>query len=241
MSSINGAGSNNLSYLDQLKSMQEKKVQDEQKVTGQNQLKQEDFLSLLTKQLSQQDPFEPVGNDKMIAQMASFATVDGINQMNEQFGLLNTAMTSNQALQASTLVGQDVLVPSATGMKAAEGGLSGRVRLTNSLDQAMMRVETPQGELVRTINLGAKGAGDHDIEWDGKNEQGKLMPEGQYTIRVSGLVGGETQNYDVFTHANVNSVVMGQGDGQVLLNLAGLDKQFNLADVLQVGKAQAKG
>ena len=68
MTSINGAGQSNLSYLDQLKGMQEKKLQEDQKITtGQNELKQEDFLSLLTKQLAQQDPFKPVGNDQMIA------------------------------------------------------------------------------------------------------------------------------------------------------------------------------
>lgn len=47
----------------------------------------------------------------MIAQMASFATVDGIGKMNTQFESLNSSMTSNQALQASSLVGRDVLVP----------------------------------------------------------------------------------------------------------------------------------
>lgn len=237
MSSINNVGQNNLTYLDQLKDLHEKKVQEDQKITGQNQLKQEDFLSLLTKQLAQQDPFEPVGNDKMIAQMASFATVDGINKMNEQFGMLNSAMTSNQALQASSLVGQDVLIPKSTSFKSSDDGMSGRVRLTNSLDQAVLRVENTQGELVRTINLGAKGAGDHDIAWDGKDEKGNLMPEGRYTFKVSGMSGGQSKDYEVFTHANVNSVLLGKGDGSVMLNLAGYDSPFSLSDVLQVGKA----
>ncbi len=55
----------------------------------------------------------------MIAQMASFATVDGIGKMNTQFESLNSSMTSNQALQASSLVGRDELVPGAAGMKKA--------------------------------------------------------------------------------------------------------------------------
>ncbi|MBN8115239.1 flagellar hook capping FlgD N-terminal domain-containing protein, partial [Vibrio vulnificus] len=71
--------------------------------TGQKSLKQEDFLPLLTKQLAQQEPFKPVSNDQMIAQMASFATVDGIGKMNTQFESLNSSKTSNQALQASSL------------------------------------------------------------------------------------------------------------------------------------------
>ncbi|WP_318446379.1 flagellar hook assembly protein FlgD [Photobacterium leiognathi] len=241
MSTINGAGNSNLSYLDQLKSMQDKKVEQEQEVTGKNQLKQDDFLSLLTKQLAQQDPFKPVGNDQMIAQMASFATVDGINKMNEQFGSLNSAMTSNQALQASSLVGQDVLIPNSTAMRSSEGEMSGMARLSNSVDNAILRVETAQGELVKTVSLGAKTAGEHAFTWDGKDDDGNVMPEGMYKFSVSGNVKGESQNFEVLTHANVNSVLLGNNNSQVMLNLAGFDKPVQLADVLQIGKATQKG
>lgn len=236
MTAINGTGQSNLSYLDQLKGMQEKKLQEEQKVTGQNELKQEDFLSLLTKQLAQQDPFKPVGNDQMIAQMASFATVDGISQMNEQFGSLNSAMTSNQALQASSLVGRDVLIPSSTGVKKAEGSMAGMVKLPQALNNMMVRIENEQGQLIKTFDMGAKPPGEHRIEWDGTDESGNVLPEGRYQLKVAGLVDGENREFDVSTYANVNSVLLGNGDGNVMLNLAGFDSPFKLADVLEVGK-----
>ncbi|MGF1686020.1 flagellar hook assembly protein FlgD [Photobacterium japonica] len=236
MTSIQGAGQSGLSYLDQLKGMQEKKLQETQKATGQNELKQEDFLSLLTKQLAQQDPFKPVGNDQMIAQMASFATVDGISQMNEQFGSLNSAMTSNQALQASSLVGRDVLIPSSTSVKGAEGGMAGMVRLPEAVNNMMVRVENEQGQLLRTFDMGAKPPGEHRIDWDGKDESGNPLPEGRYTLKVAGLVGGDNREFDVSTYANVNSVLLGNGSGSVMLNLAGFNSPFKLSDVLEVGQ-----
>jgi len=237
MTGITGTGQSNLSYLDQLKGMQEKKLQESQsKVTGQNELKQEDFLSLLTKQLAQQDPFKPVGNDQMIAQMASFATVDGITQMNEQFGSLNSAMTSNQALQASSLVGRDVLIPSTTGVKQADGGITGMVKLPQALNNTLVRVENEQGQLIKTFDLGAKPPGEHRLEWDGTDEKGNQLPEGRYKLKVAGLVNGKNQEFDVSTYANVNSVLLGNGDGNVMLNLAGFDSPFKLAEVLEVGK-----
>lgn len=236
MTGINGAGQSNLSYLDQLKGMQEKKLQEEQKVTGQNELKQEDFLSLLTKQMAQQDPFKPVGNDQMIAQMASFATVDGISQMNEQFGSLNSAMTSSQALQASSLVGRDVLIPSSTGVKSAEGGMAGMVKLPQALNNVMVRIENEQGQLIKTFDMGAKPPGEHRVEWDGTDESGNVLPEGRYQLKVSGLADGENREFDVSTYANVNSVLLGNGGGNVMLNLAGFDSPFKLAEVLEVGK-----
>ncbi|ODP95953.1 MULTISPECIES: flagellar hook assembly protein FlgD [Salinivibrio] len=239
MAGIDGTGSTNgLSYIDQLKAQQEKKLQEKQdSTTGKQALEQEDFLKLLTKQLSQQDPSKPVDNDKMISQMASFATVEGIGKMNKQFDTFNESITSNQALQASSLVGRDVLVPGSTGVKGETGGVAGMVKLPQALDNVSVRVENEQGQLLRTFSMGAKPPGDHRVEWDGLDDNGNPMPEGTYKIKVSGMVDGQTQEFDVSTYANVNSVLLGNGDGNVMLNIAGFSSPMKLAEVLEVGNA----
>ncbi|EGU39276.1 flagellar basal body rod modification protein [Vibrio ichthyoenteri ATCC 700023] len=233
--SINNVGQSGLSYVDQLKALQEQKKPEG--TTGKQDLKQEDFLSLLTKQLAQQDPFKPVGNDQMIAQMASFATVDGIGKMNNQFDTLNASMTSNQALQASTLVGRDVLVPGAAGLKQDGKSMAAMVKLPQSVDNMFVRVENEMGQLVRTFEVGAKPAGDNRVVWDGKDENGNPLPAGKYNVKASGLLEGENKEFEVSTYANVNSVLLGKGDGNVLLNLAGFESPVRLAEVLEVGKA----
>ncbi|MGR5236519.1 flagellar hook assembly protein FlgD [Vibrio alfacsensis] len=235
MAGINNVGQSGLSYIDQLKSLQENKKTEGS--TGKQDLKQEDFLSLLTKQLSQQDPFKPVGNDQMIAQMASFATVDGIGKMNSQFESLNSSMTSNQALQASSLVGRDVLVPGAAGVKQDNATMAAMVKLAQPLDNLFVRVENEAGQLVRTFEVGAKPAGDTRVLWDGNDENGNPLPAGKYNVKASGLVEGASQEFPVSTYANVNSVLLGKGDGNVLLNLAGFESPVRLAEVLEVGKA----
>lgn len=235
MAGVNNVGQSGLSYIDQLKALQEQKKPDE--TTGQKSLKQEDFLSLLTKQLAQQDPFKPVSNDQMIAQMASFATVDGIGKMNTQFESLNSSITSNQALQASSLVGRDVLVPDAAGMKKLDGGMAAMVKLPQSIDNLFIRIENEAGQLVRTFDVGAKSSGDNRVEWDGKDQNGNPLPGGKYKVKASGLLDGESKEFEVSTYANVNSVLLGKGDGNVLLNLAGFDAPVRLAEVLEVGKA----
>ena len=235
MAGVNNVGQSGLSYVDQLKSLQENKKPDE--ATGKKNLKQEDFLSLLTKQLSQQDPFKPVSNDQMIAQMASFATVDGIGKMNKQFESLNSSMTSNQALQASSLVGRDVLVPGAAGLKKDNAGMAAMVKVPKSVDNLMIRIEDEHGQLVRTFDAGAKSTGDTRIDWDGKDQNGNPLPGGKYKVKAAGLIDGASKDFDVSTYANVNSVLLGKGNGNVLLNLAGFDSPVRLAEVLEVGKA----
>ncbi|KEY90983.1 basal-body rod modification protein flgD [Candidatus Photodesmus blepharus] len=221
------------SYIEQLKSLQEKKNLNE--ATTKQELKQEDFFSLLTKQLAQQDPFKPVSNDQMIAQMASFATVDGIGRMNSQFEKLNVSMTSNQALQASSLVGRNVLVESMVGTKQDGEGMVAMVQLPQALDNLFVRIEDKAGKLVRTLEIGSKPAGASRIEWDGKDENGTPLPAGKYRVRASGLFNGESKEFNVLTYANVNSVLLGKGS--VLLNLAGFESPIRLSDVLEVSKS----
>ena len=235
MAGINNIGQSGLSYIDQLKSLQESKKQEQ--VTGKQDLKQEDFLSLLTKQLAQQDPFKPVSNEQMIAQMASFATVDGIGKMNTQFESLNSSMTSNQALQASSVVGRDVLVPGAAGVKAADGGMPAMIKLPQAVDNLVVRIENEMGQLVSSFDVGAKPAGDTRVDWNGKDENGNPLPAGKYKVKAAGLLDGESTEFPVSTYANVNSVLLGKGDGNVLLNLAGFESPVRLAEVLEVGKA----
>ena len=49
---------------------------------GFDSLGQADFLRMLTVQIQQQDPFDPVDNKEMLAQMAQFSSLAGINDVN---------------------------------------------------------------------------------------------------------------------------------------------------------------
>ena len=94
-------------------------------LTQKKELDQESFLKLLTMQLSYQDPFKPVDNAQMLSQMTSMSTSQGISSLSTQMESLNSLMTSSQALQASALVGQNVLIPSNTGYVEKGGTLTG--------------------------------------------------------------------------------------------------------------------
>jgi flagellar basal-body rod modification protein FlgD len=48
---------------------------------GKTEMDQSDFLTLMTAQLKNQDPFEPVDNTQMVAQMAQFSSLSGITEM----------------------------------------------------------------------------------------------------------------------------------------------------------------
>lgn len=201
--------------------------------TEQN-LSQEDFFALLTEQLANQDPTKPVDNDQMVSQMTAFTTADGISQLNEKFESFATSMTSNQALQASSLIGQDVLVQGNVGYSADGTGFSGTIVNDRTVQDLKITIENQYGEVLRTINAGTKGEGNIAFNWDGTDQFGNPMPPGEYVVRANGSVNGENSAIPTAVNRHVQSVSLaGSGQG-IILNLDG-DVSINLDDVIQIG------
>jgi hypothetical protein len=87
-----------------------------------------DFLTLMLAQLQNQDPTSPVDSNTFLTQLAQLSEVQGITSLNTSFGALSTSLTSNQALQASSLLGHQALVNSSTATIAAGAAVTGAGR-----------------------------------------------------------------------------------------------------------------
>ncbi|MFT4653972.1 MAG: flagellar basal-body rod modification protein FlgD [Patiriisocius sp.] len=199
------------------------------------QLKQEDFFALLTEQLANQDPTKPVENDQLVAQMTSFTTADGISQLNEKFASFASSMTSNQALQASSLIGQTVLVAGNIGFMANEGeGMSGVVINEQTSQDTQINIQNTNGEVIRTMNIGTQGAGNIQFSWDGTDSDGKLMPPGDYAVTVQGNLFGVETALPTAINRHVDSVSLSGSGAGVVLNLDG-NVSIKLNDVIQIG------
>lgn len=196
-------------------------------------LTQEDFFKLLTQQLAYQDPFKPVENDQMVAQMSSFTTADGINNLNKQFENMNAVMSSSQALQASSLVGQSVLVQSSVGYQTAGEGFRSMVNLPSNTTNMVVRIENSAGQVVRTYNLGEQQAGNIEINWDGKDASGNPLPAGNYKIAAYAQQNGKNEQLPTAVYARVSSVTLGTSAETIALNLQGLGA-VRLSDVIEV-------
>lgn len=209
--------------------------QEENLETGRKeQLGQSDFLSLLTTQLANQDPFDPMDNKEFISQMAEFSSLSGMDELNQNFNALASSLNSNQALQASALVGRSVMVPTSVGHLGEEGGIEGRVSLQQSTQNIWAEVKDASGQVVRRFEMGSFSQGDLEFEWDGLSDSGERMPEGVYSVNLYGQVGGTTEQLGTVIKAQVNSVNLGGSEGQIVLNLTGLG-QVNLADIEEIG------
>ncbi len=215
------------SYLDSMR-WQEKQVATKEKSDA---LTQEDFFSLLTQQLSFQDPSKPADNDQMIAQMTSFTMAEGISNLNSNFESLAASMTSNSALQASTLVGKKALLESDTLELTESAEARGSVVAENPVESLKLRIEDESGQLVRTIDMGSQPAGAIRFAWDGKNEAGERLPPGDYKIKAEGSTNGEFSSLPIATFKNIESVNINGANGIIINTKEGAVRLTDVAEI----------
>lgn len=192
--------------------------------TTQNQtLGQEQFLKLLTTQLTHQDPMKPMENGDFLGQMAQFSTVSGIQDLQASFKDFASSISSDQALQAAGLVGRYVSAPSQEALLSAGGSVSGDFELPSSSPQVTLKIINPQtGEAIRNINLGSQATGNTAFVWDGLDNNGQFANPGIYKIQAEAEIDGANTALETNVKSQVQSVTMGSGSSGLQVNLTGL-------------------
>lgn len=190
--------------------------------TAKDELGQAEFLELMTAQLKFQDPLEPMENGDFIGQMAQFGTVSGIGDLNSAFSEMSTAFQSNQALQASTMVGREVLVTGNQARLDSTGDMSMAIDLDQSAASVKVNITDVNGQLVHQIDAGNQSAGLLNIQWDGLNANGDRVSPGLYKISAELDQNGSVVNGNTLVAVQVESVTLGQAGQDLTLTVSDL-------------------
>ncbi len=149
---------------------------------------QNKFLTLLTTQLKNQDPLNPMDNAQMTSQLAQINTVQGITQLNSTLQTMLDNNYASQAVQAAALVGKGVVVPGSA-LALSSGQSLGGYELASAADSVSLAIKDSSGSVIRTINQGAKAAGLQTFSWDGTNDAGAQAADGSYSFSVTATQG----------------------------------------------------
>ncbi|MDX1250724.1 MAG: flagellar hook assembly protein FlgD [Gammaproteobacteria bacterium] len=197
-------------------------MQKPSQAASKDRLGQDEFLKLMVAQLKNQDPMKPMQNGEFMAQMAQFSTVTGIQELQTSFSQFATAMQSNQALQASALVGRTVLAPGDVAVLAPGGGVSGAIDLPSTTSKLTVAVYSPSGQLVRRMDMGQQAGGLVDFKWDGKTDAGDMAPAGNYKLAAGAMISDKAVAVDTLVASTVESVTLGRGGQTPTVNVAGI-------------------
>lgn len=212
MSTTGGVGGTG-SVLDQYQFSQDRDVKG-------NDLGKNEFLELLVAQLNNQNPLEPQENGEFIGQLAQFSTVEGVEKLNSSMETILSGYQSSQALQASSLVGRKVIVPTDKAVVDTSETFKASLVLPVSSSNVYVNVYDDAGAVVNRINMGPQEAGNVSFMWDGTDASGNTLPPGTYKFEAQATYNGETKGLYTLLPANVDSVTL--GGNELLLNLAGL-------------------
>jgi flagellar basal-body rod modification protein FlgD len=201
---------------------------------GTESMDQSDFLMLMTAQLKNQDPFEPVDNTQMVAQMAQFSSLAGISEMNTTLKAISDRLGGTTTSDALAWVGRTVMTEGSIAFPRAGGGLEGAVELDADAADVNITIQNAGGETLRTVSLGAQPKGAINYDWDGTTDSGDPAGDGPFTIKVAarGADGGTVAARSL-VWAPVASVTIG-ADGAPVLTLPGVG-QVPVTAVRKVG------
>lgn len=191
---------------------------------------QDRFMKLLVTQMKNQDPLNPMDNAQVTSQMAQLSTVSGIDKLNATLQALSDSMSSNQTLQAATMIGHGVLVPG-KGVNLTGGAAYGGVDLAQSVDALNVSIYDQAGALIREINLGEQPVGLVNWQWDGRNGNGAAVPDGAYTFAVTAKQAGVPVDAAALEFGMVNSVTQ---DKQGVALTVGTMNGVALSNVRQI-------
>lgn len=185
--------------------------------SGMQSLTANDFLTLMTAQLKNQDPLNPADSNQFLSQLAQLSTVTGISSMSNSMSTLSASLLSSQALSSATLVGHNILTAADTGTFATGQPLRGALQVPAGASSVTLTITDASGAVVRHLAVNATG-GLQGFGWDGTTDSGGTAPPGLYGVAGSATVSGTTQAVSTLLIGTVTSVSINAAGSGVTLN-----------------------
>lgn len=210
-------------------------------ITGQNSAAQnastglaadfDTFLTLLTTQLQNQDPLEPLDTNEFTAQLVQFASVEQTIQSNNNLEALISLTAQANAGSSVSYLGKDITISGDT-TDLKDGFAEWHYDLGGSAQQTSIVVEDATGKVVYSAP-GELTPGKHTFTWDGTDNAGNPLPEGSYTLNISAAdIDGEPIGVTQSVTGRVTGVDF---TGEEVLLMVG-DIGHSLLDVLSINE-----
>jgi flagellar basal-body rod modification protein FlgD len=195
------------------------------------------FLTLLTTQLKNQDPLSPMDSTQFTQQLVAFTGVEQQINTNAKLDQLIGLDKSGLMTGAAAYIGTEVEATSGnlwlpTGSNPSVGiGYT----LPDGVTKAALAIYDQSGNVIRSGLLPDNAAGHHSTTWDGTNDAGAAQPSGVYSFSIQGLdkdgkpvSGITTSSSGIVTNVGTDS------SNNAVLSIGAL--QFPLSSVLSVKK-----
>jgi flagellar basal-body rod modification protein FlgD len=168
-----------------------------------------------------------------VAQLAQFSQLEATTSMDQTLKTYVESMAGERMMSSTNMIGKTVAVADAPAIIAGDKPAQGFVSLPNGAEGVKFQVYNDRGQLVATQIMGAQKMGDMPWTWDGSDDAGNKVADGNYFFKATVISQGKTTTPSV----NVLSTVTGVNqaiDKSIMLEVAG-GKSVKLTDVQRIG------
>ncbi len=158
---------------------------DAAKASSGTTLDKNSFLTLLTEQMKNQDPTQPMDNTAFVAQLAQFSALEQMTNVNSNLTTLISAQGTSLQTTAASMIGKTAVFQSDSVVLQADSPAVFTANLSQAATNATAVVQDSNGNTIRTLQLGACSSGLNHFSWDGKNDSGNTVNPGTYTVNVT--------------------------------------------------------
>ncbi|MFC4348177.1 flagellar hook assembly protein FlgD [Kordiimonas lipolytica] len=144
----------------------------------------DDFLTLLTTQLQNQDPTDPMDSNEFTNQLVQFSSVEQQIQTNQNLESLQSLLEMNNIASAASFLGSDALILGTTGDHDGSSGIKWQYQNTAVTDDLTVKVRNETGTVVYS-EAGLTTLGLHTFKWDGIDTAGNPAAPGKYTLDIA--------------------------------------------------------
>lgn len=180
------------------------------------------FLTLLTAQLQNQDPLEPVDSTEFTNQLVQFSGVEQQIETNKNIAELITLTANSQAASLAGYLGQTVEVNSLAASLGSEG-IEWMYELPEGVKSATLSVQSDAGQIVYSEKMDAT-TGEGTFNWDGEASSGKTLESGNYALVIRALdADGVAMDVPVRVRARVNGIDLSTGSTAISTTAGAFD------------------
>ncbi|HVI87734.1 MAG TPA: flagellar hook assembly protein FlgD, partial [Dongiaceae bacterium] len=178
------------------------------------------FLLLLTKQLQNQDPLNPMDTAQFTNQLVQFSSVEQQINQNKRLDQLINLQSSTNTYAAANFLGREVAVNSDQ-LALKDGKATFQYTIENQGTKALLRIADAKGNLV-AIQEANSGVGTYQVNWNGTDASGNQLPDGQYQVSVE-YEDANAKSYSapITVYGVVDSADV--KDGQVSINVGSVN------------------
>lgn len=172
----------------------------------------ESFLTLLTAQITNQDPLAPMDSTTFVTQLAQLSQVEQTVATNSNLEAISAQMGSIASLSGLSLIGRTVTAPGDQ-IALTEEGAGVPYRLEEEAYAVSLSILDQDGSVVKVIS-GLPTSADtmQTVDWDGTDQNGDALPEGIYTAQLTATdADGESIGYELFGRAEVERISYDEG------------------------------